>query len=136
MTLKHCKHTYAHTDSVSTISINSTAVAESKNCYQWLTFIFIFIAVCKEPPYEVSESGYAGFEFPIDIYFKSKSEPRKIRFNYDLFLQLADNPPVHHIRCEKLTFQNPDEDFKSKLLKSGGVSYFCLLLIYIAVAGY
>ena len=76
----------------------------------------------KDPPYEVSESGYAGFELPIDIYFKSKHEPRKIRFNYDLFLQLDGSPPVHHIRCEKLTFQNPLDDFRKRLLASGGVS--------------
>ena len=69
----------------------------------------------------MSESGYAGFELPIDIYFKNKEEPKKLRFKYDLFLKLGDSPPVNHIRCEKLTFQNPTEEFKKKLLKAGGV---------------
>uniref|UniRef100_A0A669D5L6 MLLT1 super elongation complex subunit n=1 Tax=Oreochromis niloticus TaxID=8128 RepID=A0A669D5L6_ORENI len=29
--------------------------------------------VCKEPPYKVEESGYAGFLMPIEVYFKNKS---------------------------------------------------------------
>ena len=75
-----------------------------------------------DPPFEVSESGYAGFDLPIDIYFKSESEPCKIRFNYHLFLQLEASPLVNHVRLEKLTFQNPLGDFRKKLLASGGVS--------------
>ncbi|XP_048736078.2 protein AF-9-like isoform X2 [Ostrea edulis] len=77
--------------------------------------------VLTEPPYAVQEQGYAGFELPIDIYFKNKEDPKKIRFKYDLFLKLEDCPPVNHIRCEKLTFQNPTDEFKKKLLKAGGV---------------
>lgn len=76
----------------------------------------------KEPPYCVAESGYAGFNLPIEIYFKNKEEPRKIQFNYDLFLHTEGYPPVNHIRCEKLTFQNPTEEFRRKLIKAGGVS--------------
>ncbi|KAL5004604.1 hypothetical protein ScPMuIL_018060 [Solemya velum] len=76
--------------------------------------------VLKEPPFVVSESGYGGFTLPIDIYFKNKQEPKKIPFQYDLFLRLEE-PPVNHVRCEKLTFQNPTEEFKAKLLKAGGV---------------
>ncbi|XP_076087639.1 protein AF-9-like isoform X3 [Mytilus galloprovincialis] len=71
------------------------------------------------PPYQVAESGYAGFTLPIDIYFKNKEETKKIRFQYDLYLKFDDSP-VNHIRCEKLTFQNPTDEFKKKLLKSGG----------------
>lgn len=29
-------------------------------------------AVCKEPPYKVEESGYAGFLMLIEVYFKNK----------------------------------------------------------------
>lgn len=76
-----------------------------------------------EPPYAVQEQGYAGFELPIDIHFKNKEDPKKIRFKYDLFLKLEDCPPVNHIRCEKLTFQNPTDEFKKKLLKAGGVGF-------------
>ncbi|CAG2102453.1 unnamed protein product [Medioppia subpectinata] len=76
--------------------------------------------VLKEPPYQVSESGYAGFELPIEVYFKNKEEPKKISFEYDLYLRLDD--AVSNCRREKLTFQNPSNDFKKKLLKAGGVS--------------
>lgn len=64
----------------------------------------------------------------------SQEEPKKVCFNYDLFLNLEGNPPVNHLRCEKLTFNNPTRDFRRKLLKAGGVSgvlwdVFLLLLI-------
>nr|XP_036874422.1 protein ENL [Manis javanica] len=78
--------------------------------------------VCKEPPYKVEESGYAGFIMPIEVYFKNKEEPRKVCFTYDLFLNLEGNPPVNHLRCEKLTFNNPTIEFRYKLLMAGGAS--------------
>ncbi|KAM6921906.1 protein ENL [Xenentodon cancila] len=77
--------------------------------------------VCKEPPYKVEESGYAGFLMPIEVYFKNKEEPKKVCFNYDLFLNLEGNPPVNHLRCEKLTFNNPTKEFRRKLIKAGGI---------------
>ncbi|XP_042198715.1 protein ENL [Callorhinchus milii] len=77
--------------------------------------------VCKEPSYKVEESGYAGFIMPIDVYFKNKEEPKKVCFTYDLFLNLEGNPPVNHLRCEKLTFNNPTKEFRRKLLKAGGI---------------
>ncbi|XP_054456963.1 protein AF-9 isoform X1 [Anoplopoma fimbria] len=76
--------------------------------------------VCKDPPYKVEECGYAGFILPIEVYFKNKEEPKKVRFDYDLFLHLDGHPPVNHLRCEKLTFNNPTEEFRRKLLKAGG----------------
>ncbi|MEQ2283776.1 hypothetical protein AMECASPLE_015069 [Ameca splendens] len=81
---------------------------------------FSFISVCKDPPYKVEESGYAGFILPIEVYFRNKEEPKKVRFDYDLFLHLEGHPPVNHLRCEKLTFNNPTEEFRRKLLKAGG----------------
>ncbi|KAG8455073.1 hypothetical protein GDO86_001336 [Hymenochirus boettgeri] len=77
--------------------------------------------VCKDPPYKVEESGYAGFILPVEVYFKNKEEPKKVRFDYDLFLHLEGHPPVNHLRCEKLTFNNPTEEFRRKLLKAGGI---------------
>ncbi|KAL1022926.1 hypothetical protein UPYG_G00034290 [Umbra pygmaea] len=77
--------------------------------------------VCKEPPYKVEESGYAGFLMHIEVYFKNKEEPKKVCFKYDLFLNLEGNPPVNHLRCEKLTFNNPTREFRHKLVKAGGV---------------
>uniref|UniRef100_H0YQ16 MLLT1 super elongation complex subunit n=1 Tax=Taeniopygia guttata TaxID=59729 RepID=H0YQ16_TAEGU len=77
--------------------------------------------VCKEPPYKVEESGYAGFIMPIEVHFKNKEEPKKVCFTYDLFLNLEGNPPVNHLRCEKLTFNNPTKEFRRKLIRAGGV---------------
>lgn len=77
--------------------------------------------VCKEPPYKVEENGYAGFILPIEVYFKNKEEPKKVSFTYDLSLNLEGNTPVNHLRCEKLTFDNPTKEFRRKLLKAGGV---------------
>ncbi|ELK06979.1 Protein AF-9 [Pteropus alecto] len=98
-------------------------------------FSLFDVAVCKDPPYKVEESGYAGFILPIEVYFKNKrkymskcqelkqkgEEPKKVRFDYDLFLHLEGHPPVNHLRCEKLTFNNPTEEFRRKLLKAGGI---------------
>ncbi|GIX83914.1 hypothetical protein CEXT_629862 [Caerostris extrusa] len=74
--------------------------------------------VIKAPPYMVSESGYAGFLMPIDVYFRTKEEPKKVSYNYDLYLAVGEN--VNNFRLEKLTFQNPVEDFRKKLLLAGG----------------
>lgn len=38
-------------------------------------FFFFFlpsVTVCKDPPYKVEESGYAGFILLIDVYFRNK----------------------------------------------------------------
>ena len=35
-------------------------------------------------------------------------------------------PPVNHTRVEMLTFTNPAEDFKKRLLKAGGISFSTL----------
>lgn len=57
----------------------------------------------------------------IVFLFFLQEEPRKVCFNYDLFLNLEGNPPVNHLRCEKLTFNNPTKEFRRKLIKAGGV---------------
>ncbi|KAL3865864.1 hypothetical protein ACJMK2_043213 [Sinanodonta woodiana] len=74
--------------------------------------------VVKKLPYHVSEAGYADFDLPIYIYFRNNGDPQKIKFNYNLFLQAHE--PVNHVRCEKLTFQNPTDEFKKKLIKARG----------------
>ncbi|KAH6938946.1 hypothetical protein HPB50_015070 [Hyalomma asiaticum] len=75
--------------------------------------------VIKEPPYQVSESGYAGFNMPVEVYFRTREDPKKVKFVYDLYLSV-DGTPISNIRCEKLTFHNPPDDFCHKLLKAGG----------------
>lgn len=76
----------------------------------------------KDPPYQVSESGYGSFNLPVEVYFRNKDEPKKVRFEYDLLLPNLNDPPINQIRSECLTFQNPSEEFKQKLLKAGGIS--------------
>ncbi|CAH0687723.1 unnamed protein product [Spodoptera exigua] len=71
--------------------------------------------VVKEPPFSIKESGYAGFIFPIEIYLKNKDEPKKIKFSYDFTLQQSGSLKDRYI------FQNPNEEFRKKLLKGGGI---------------
>ena len=78
------------------------------------------VSVVKEPPYSVKESGYAGFNLPIDIYLRNNNEPKKIRFNYDLNLQQS-GPPIIKVQKEKYIFNSPAEDFRMKLLKGGAI---------------
>lgn len=75
----------------------------------------------KDPPYQVAEAGYGSFFLPIEVYFKNKEEPRKLKFDYDLFLPLYGSSPIDNIRSEALTFKNPTEEFKKKLVKGGGI---------------
>ena len=55
------------------------------------------------------------------MYFRNKDEPKKVRFEYDLLLPNLNDPPINQIRSECLTFQNPSDEFKQKLIKAGGV---------------
>jgi len=79
--------------------------------------------VCKEPPYKVEESANAGFLMPIEVFFKNKTQPKKMCFKYDLFLNPEDKP-VTHLRCETLTFSKPTKEFRRRLIKAGGVKVF------------
>ena len=86
-------------------------------------YIYFFkYAVVKQPPYQVSQSGYGSFMLPVEVFFRNKDEPKKVRFEYDLLLPNLNDPPINQIRSECLTFQNPSEEFRQKLLKAGGVS--------------
>ncbi|GJQ72676.1 hypothetical protein Trydic_g1336 [Trypoxylus dichotomus] len=76
--------------------------------------------VVKEPPYLVKESGYAGFNLPIEIYLRNKDEPKKIKFNYDLHLQ-PNGPTIMNVQKEKYVFSSINDEFKNKLLRGGGI---------------
>ncbi|XP_063367790.1 protein AF-9-like [Cydia amplana] len=71
--------------------------------------------VVKEPPFSVKESGYAGFMILIEIYLKNKDEPKRITFNYDLNLAHGG------VLKDRYIFQNPNDEFRKKLLKGGGI---------------
>ncbi|XP_019870076.1 protein AF-9 [Aethina tumida] len=76
--------------------------------------------VIKNPPYSIKESGYAGFSLPIDIYLKNNQEPKRVKANYDLYLQ-DSGPPVSRVQKEHYTFTNLSDEFKNRLLKGGAV---------------
>ncbi|CAF0892412.1 unnamed protein product [Adineta ricciae] len=78
-------------------------------------------------PFAVQENGYAGFCLPIEIYFKTKREPRKFLIEYDLDLhQNVDGQPSRqkesYLRKYRCSFRDPDPEFREKLLAAGGVS--------------
>jgi len=78
------------------------------------------VRALSESPFKVSECGYAGFILPIELYFKNKQPPKRIMFEYDLFLNAPGASPINNVRLEKLRFKNPTPEFKAKLLKAGG----------------
>ena len=83
-----------------------------------LSLLFI---VMKDPPYQVSESGYGSFNMAIEVFFRNKDDLKSQRFDYDLLLPNAGDPPINQLRSETLTFQSPNEEFKSRLMKGGGI---------------
>lgn len=103
------------------------------------TILFHNISVVKEPnsegAYVVKESGYGCFPLPIEIYFKHKDEPRSVKFEYELTLQV-EGPPISHTRYEKVTIKNPGEDFRNKLIKGGGVSLKKKLYVFLYLVAY
>lgn len=75
------------------------------------------LTVLTEPPYQVRETGYAGFDIPIEVHFKNKDKPNSLKLVHDLVL-LTDKPNQTS-RIEKVTFINPSKDFEKCLVKSG-----------------
>jgi len=83
------------------------------------------ISVFKEPPYEVREMGYGGFDIKIEVFFKKFWDvKRKFDFIYELYLPSQGLPPISHTQLEKLTFINPAREFRAMLVRNGGVRDF------------
>ncbi|CAF3932442.1 unnamed protein product, partial [Rotaria sp. Silwood2] len=79
----------------------------------------------KSPPFAIKETGYAGFHLPIDIFFKTRKEPKKFRIEYDLDLHTNVEGHPHRqkessVRRYRCTFYNPDPEFRQKILAAGG----------------
>lgn len=98
--------------------MEKTLKIDFHNIFQY--FCYISRIVIKEPPFVVKESGYAGFEVPIDIYFKvqGRDDPKKFSFVYDLNLQL--HMPNHKLEKREFIFSNPSPELRRKVLDSGG----------------
>ncbi|XP_001965931.3 protein AF-9 [Drosophila ananassae] len=79
--------------------------------------------VIKEPPYALQESGYAGFLLPVEIHFRNRDDPKRITYQYDLVLQ-STGPPQHHVEVKTHIFEAPSEEFRTKLMRGGGVPVF------------
>ena len=91
------------------------------------------VRVVDKPPYEVRESGYAGFMLPIEIHFakppasdKQSSQSQahhnqlqKVRYDYDLAFNPSES--CNYLQIEKVTFQSPYMEFRRALLNAGGV---------------
>lgn len=96
-----------------------TSFSSCRRITPWHSHKNSHFPVITKPPYSVKESGYAGFNLPVEIYLQNKDEPKKLKFNYDLHLQ-PQGPTFRKVQKEKYVFNSPREDFKLKLLKGGG----------------
>ncbi|CAF4911970.1 unnamed protein product, partial [Rotaria sp. Silwood1] len=79
----------------------------------------------RSTPFAIKETGYAGFHLPIDIFFKTRKEPKKFRIEYDLDLHTNVEGHPHRqkessVRRYRCTFYNPDPEFRQKILAAGG----------------
>ncbi|GBP79849.1 hypothetical protein EVAR_89288_1 [Eumeta japonica] len=69
--------------------------------------------VVKEPPFSIKESGYAGFNLPIEIYLKNREEPKKIKFHYDLSLQ-EKGPTTYNLLKDRYSYNDDKSPLISK----------------------
>ncbi|XP_041631448.1 protein AF-9-like [Drosophila kikkawai] len=79
--------------------------------------------VVKEPPYAIQEYGYAGFLLPVEIFFRTRDEPKRIMYQYELLLPCL-GPPQHYVEVKTHIFEAPSEGFRAKLMCGGGVPVF------------
>jgi len=92
------------------------------NSFLFNNFVNIYhicISVVREPPYQCAETGYGGFIFPIDVYLRNNTVPKKIRFQYELFLSVEGS--ISQSRYERIVFESPSDVFLSRLLLAGAV---------------
>ena len=55
-------------------------------CKSNISCRFFFILVFKDPPFQVTESGYQSFMLLIHAYFKNKGGPKKIQLEYNMLV--------------------------------------------------
>ncbi|EDV35299.1 uncharacterized protein Dana_GF11496 [Drosophila ananassae] len=81
--------------------------------------------VFKEPPYALQESGYAGFVLSVEIHLRNRlrKDPKQITYQYTLVL-LSTGPHQHHVEVKTHIFEAPSEEFRTKLMRGGGIPIF------------
>ncbi|CAF1647731.1 unnamed protein product [Rotaria magnacalcarata] len=92
----------------------------------------------KSTPFYIKETGYAGFHLPIEIFFKTRKDPKKFRIEYDLDLHNnVDSHPYRqkesYVRKYRCTFYNPDPELRQKILAAGGVSKLFFLSLTLSI---
>lgn len=86
--------------------------------------------VVKEPPFRIKESGWAGFDIPIEIHLKNKGEPKTMEVMYSLNLETTGTAVSHSTQHSRI-IHNPTEEFRKKLVKGGAVSKNLLFSIEV-----
>lgn len=71
----------------------------------------------RSPPFEVTETGYAGFVIPVEIYFKTSAEGNHVTFELDLTLLTSKSHSGTF--THRLMFKHPHKDFEKCLIRSG-----------------
>lgn len=88
--------------------------------------------VIKEPPYQITETGFGSFTMVIEVHFRNKAEPKNLKFDYDLIIDLGR--PISKLRRERLIFKNPNPEFMKKLFKGGGTVMVCAILLILSIS--
>ena len=74
----------------------------------------------KNPPYSITEAGYAGFMVKVEVHMHNKTGTRKIALDYDLILPDYDRSELCHRVSYFLTFNDPSEEFLGNIIRAGG----------------
>lgn len=69
----------------------------------------------KQPPYEVSVSGYGSFKLPVHIHFSNREVA-----TFKPYLHLYDGCKVNTVLSKEFTFRKPNKNFRERLLLAGG----------------
>ncbi|VDM40230.1 unnamed protein product [Toxocara canis] len=73
--------------------------------------------VVKEPPFEVTETGYAGFSIPVYVSFSGTSKTYRLHYDMNLCLEKQSEHKVEQI----LEIKQPSSAFYGLIMKYGGV---------------
>ncbi|VDP09864.1 unnamed protein product [Soboliphyme baturini] len=113
-----CSHPLTHRWKVYVRGINDFVLDESlieKVVFQLHEDFESARRVVTSPPYEVSETGYAGFSIP--IYLSFVNYKREFCLEYDMNLRYVSQDKTKVIKT--LEFRDPKPDLRAKLINAG-----------------